>query len=146
MLQLGQTAGAFAQLIVSGPGTVFTNNDNVAIGFSGRGLLVVSNGAQGYGASALRLGVNAASSTNNEVIITGANSRWTGGSLSVGMAGNSNTVRVLEGGQLLTGSGYVGAQNASTNNAVIVSDSNSLWAVTADLELGGNSDTPRTAG
>lgn len=146
VLELGKNAGAYARLIVTDPGTVYTNSGNIAVGSAGRGLLVLSNGAVGYG-SALRLGVGGASSTNNEVVITDQNSRWNAGTVAVGYsASGSNTLSVLNGAQLISSEGDVGGALASTNNAVIVSGTNSLWSISGGLWLGGNADTAKDGG
>lgn len=147
LLQLGQNAGAYARLIVSGAGTVFTNVGNTAVGYGGRGFLMISNGAQAFAGGALRLAGNGASSTNNEVIVTGANSKWIGGVLTLGMtAGSSNVVSVLDGGEIQSSSGAVGAHSGSTNNTMIVSGANSAWTISGDLSLGGNQDSASDGG
>lgn len=144
-MEIGDVAGAFGRVAIHGAGTVFTNTGNVAVGESGRGELIVTNGAQGW-ANNLVLGA-AASSSNNAVLIRGTNSRWTAsGVVRLGNSGGSNSLVIADGGVLTSVSGLIGSGGASTNNRVVVTGPGSSWSVTTDAALGGNADSATDGG
>ncbi|MCC7517567.1 MAG: hypothetical protein IT578_00110 [Verrucomicrobiae bacterium] len=140
--QIGNAVGAYGRLIITDPGTIYTNAGSTSVGGgsggAGRGMLVVSNGGRGWGGN-LHVG-NGGASTNNDVIITGPNSRWNAsGTLNVGYVGaTNNLVQILDGGALVAiANANVGTLGSGLNNRVIVSGTNSLLSV-ADLYVGTN--------
>jgi T5SS/PEP-CTERM-associated repeat protein len=84
---------------VTGAGSVATFGGSVFLGIDGSGnSMVVSNGGKVVSYRGSYIGLNPTSS-NNSVLVTGANSLWTNsGGLIVGRDGTGNTLTVAEGG------------------------------------------------
>ncbi len=98
--------------------------------------LLVTNGANLFVSGDSYVGTQGGSS-NNVVVVSGANSTWTnnGSFLSVGQNGSFNTLLITNGGRVQINQGYVGAQ-VSANNRVIVSGTNSAWQNNSWLFVG----------
>jgi T5SS/PEP-CTERM-associated repeat protein len=76
-------------------------------------------------------------SSNNSVLVTGANSAWTNtGNLLVGNSGSSNSLVITTGGRLVSSNGYIGSNAVSSNNSVLVTGTNSAWTNTGNLYVG----------
>ncbi len=119
----------------------------VFVGNSGAGnRLVISNGAQikqtfstlayiGYNSSAI----------NNEVFVTGPNSLWTMGDLTVGLHGGGSRMVISDGALVTSQNGWIGPPNAPapspvSNNVVLVTGSNSRWSMSSGLIVGNSGD------
>ncbi|MBX9743137.1 MAG: hypothetical protein K2W99_06340 [Chthoniobacterales bacterium] len=129
---------------LSGSNSLWTNSGEVAIGYAGAknsltvngGTVVDYNGYVGY----------LATSSNNSVIINGANSLWiNSGNLYLGYQGPGNTITITNGGQVVDGNGYVGYGSNSYNNAVFVGP-NSIWSNSGNLYIGTTNNTTATTG
>jgi T5SS/PEP-CTERM-associated repeat protein len=83
---------------------------------------------------------NAASASNNWVIVAGSGSLWSNnGNLAVGFYGAGNQMTITNGGTVLAGGvGYIGRMLGSTNNSVLVAGSGSLWTNNSLLYVGHN--------
>ena len=84
------------------------------------------------------------SGSNNVATVTGAGSTWTTSSFGVGGNGSYNQAIISKGGNLLSSSGYIGANFAGSalgrGNSVVVTDTNSAWLMGGNLGIG-NSDS-----
>lgn len=129
---------------VAGDGALWNNTDRLYVGDSGAGnRLVISNGALVISrrAASQASGIigNAASSSNNLVIVTGSGSLWSNTSfLIVGHQGNG-TMIVADGGEVVSagsGASVIGNQAASTGSIVRVTGAGSTWNAMNDLEIG----------
>jgi T5SS/PEP-CTERM-associated repeat protein len=148
------------ELLVSGNGSLMKNALSLTLGNQGsQNLLIITNGGHLESGTAT-LGKQV-SSSGNAAVITGTNSSWniygygtiSGGAkrngdnaviaiaydqmgdflldLNVGLSGSSNSMIVSEGAKVTSGTGYIGKWSGSSNNAVVVTGSNSEWSVTA---------------
>ena len=117
--------------LVTGVGSLWTNND-LRVGNEGAGnSLVISNGGQvkTYYATHIGYGV---SSSNNTVLVTGSGSLLTNGNanigINIGRSGASNNLTISNGGRVENGSwGYIGFDTSSSNNTALVTGVGSLW-------------------
>ena len=139
---VGSWGSSSNSVLVTGPGSVWTNCE-VDVGYSGAGnSLVISDGGQvltgpscdyygdGY------MGYDS-SSTNNSVLVTGPGSVWSNRcDLVVGYSGAGNSLLISNGGQVVNGDGWVGYDSSSTNNIVLVTGPGSVWNNLTTLYVG----------
>lgn len=133
--------GANNLIVVTDPGTVWTNAGPLDVGFcaSGNGL-VVSNQAR-VQAGQVRTSVQGGAS--NSIVVTGVGSVLScGQGLTVGNAssGPANTLLVLEGARLEGGNDAVGFSGSATR--ALVAGAGSLWT-NRTLTLGGSGSSNR---
>jgi fibronectin-binding autotransporter adhesin len=83
---IGSAAGQTGEVIVSGPGSTWTNTNHIYVGDSGTGLLTIENGATVSNANGI-IGANAGGT--GIVTVSGAGSTWT----------SSDNLRVGNGGE-----------------------------------------------
>ena len=77
------------------------------------------------------------SAKTNQVIVTGASSRWgMGGNLVVGSFGSYSLLTVTNGGRVVNKVGNLSLNNGSGNNSVVVTGSGSLWTNNGNLNIG----------
>ena len=127
-------------LIVANTNTLLSNSVNLYVGNSGASnAMLITNGGVVTG----EYGVvgNYSTSSNNLVLVTGTNSVWTNaGDIAVGFDGSGNSLVISNGGAVLGGTngvgGIIGADIPSSNNAVLVTGSNSTWSNSLDLYVG----------
>jgi T5SS/PEP-CTERM-associated repeat protein len=122
--------------IVSGPGSVWSNQLDLHVGRLGAGnQLVISNGGAVYNGNYGILGFSDPSS-NNTATVTGTGSVWSNGNnLYIGYIGAGNTLIVSNGGAVFNNDGLIGSLNPSSNNSVRVVD-NATWRNNGALEVG----------
>jgi T5SS/PEP-CTERM-associated repeat protein len=123
-IYIGYATSATNNLLnVSGAGTVLTNSSYLYVGFNGSGnRLIISNGGQvnsGMG----RLG-RWPTSSNNSVLVTGTNSRWTlQNFLELGNydgEGDANSLVISNGGQVIaTNPDYLSGVYSSSNSFLV---------------------------
>lgn len=90
-------------------------------------LLLVTNGARVTGSSDTAVGMNLAAN-NNRLVVTGSGSVWScAGTLFAGENGSYNELDVLDGAVVTNAAGYLGKNNSSRSNLVLVSGTNSAW-------------------
>ena len=110
-------------VLVADPGSLWTNNSEIWVGWSGAGnAFVISNGAHvvsRYGS----VGIDY-SSSNNSVLVTGAGSIWSNSDrLVIGYGGGNNTLVIENGGAVeLTNILYIGYEPGSVSNVVELDD------------------------
>jgi T5SS/PEP-CTERM-associated repeat protein len=112
--------------LVTGSGSLWTNNSDLYVGSSGNGnSLVISNGGwvRNY-AGLIGQGTN---SSNNRAVVTGAGSVWTNtGALMVGNVGSGNTLTIGNGGLVVDAWGLIGEKDSGSNNTAFV-ESGGVW-------------------
>ena len=139
---IGATTNSFGNAVtVTGAGSFWTNSGALYVGNGGSGnMLTVSSGATvavGGGTNGTVVGFGAGSS-NNSVLVTGANSLWTNANeLFVGNLGSDNRLVISNGGAVVNFTGYIGFNaNSSINNSVLVTGAGSTWTSSNDLLVG----------
>ena len=129
-------------VLVTGPGSIWTNLTTVYIGYSGSGNSVtINNGGQMVTPAsngATRYVGYAASSSNNSILVSGAGSAWLdngNANVDIGNSGPANNMSIRNGGVVLSYSSIIGS--AGRSNWVLVADSGSSWTCASSLTLGG---------
>ena len=122
-------------VLVTGPGSTWTNN-TLTVGFNGHSnSLVISNGgevANGVGGIGWEL-----ASSNNSVLVTGPGSTWRNSDLLfIGLNGDGNSLVISNGGSVTNTIGYVGFSANSSNSSVLVTGSGSTWTNSGALIVG----------
>jgi T5SS/PEP-CTERM-associated repeat protein len=93
------------------------------------------NNANGY------LGYTSGSS-NNSAVIAGPRSAWNNANrLYVGNSGAANSLVISNGGYGQCSGGYVGYNAGSSNNTVLITDTNSLWQGNLSIGYNGSGNT-----
>ena len=135
-----ETNSSNNQLIVANTNTLLSNSVNLYVGnYGASNSMIITNGGVVAGEYGI-LG-NYSTSSNNSVLLTGAGSIWTNaGDIAVGFDGSGNSLVISNGGAVLGGTngvgGIIGADIPSSNNAVLVTGSNSTWSNSLDLYVG----------
>jgi T5SS/PEP-CTERM-associated repeat protein len=139
---LGYNSGSSGTATVTGPGSNWTNSDNLYVGHSGTGTLNIQNGGTvtntiGYIGGILPLGpFNLGVGT---VTVAGAGSIWTNSdSLRIGDAGNG-TLNFQSGGEVSNSTGYLGyylGYYLGSTAAATVTGAGSMWNISGDLSVG----------
>ena len=130
-------------ILITGPGSICSNNLDVSVGLSGTGnSIVISNGGRMSARVACYMGTNPGSSSNR-VVVTGSGSIWTTRQdRYVGISGSGNSLVISDGGQVFDNVSpghdgcYVGYNSGSANNSVLVTGPGSLWNVRTNLYMG----------
>ncbi len=121
--------------VVSGPNSVWNSRIMNVGEFGSFNTLLIANGgtvASLFGAIGSRL-----TSSNNAVTVSGPNSAWICGALTVGDQGPFNTLMITNGGVVNSATGDIGYDPGASNNAVAVSGPNSAWNISSGLTVGG---------
>lgn len=80
------------------------------------------------------IGNGISTSTNVSAVVTGTDSRWIlSGDMSVGWSASGTRLVITNGGRIDSNRGFIGRNNPSSNNTVIVTGNNSLWSIAGDL-------------
>ena len=135
-IHLGSVAGASADVLATGVGTVWSNGADLVVGQAGAGSrLTVTNGARVF--NSLGLVGNQGTAGSNSVLVTGNGSVWINGSaLVVGNGGIGNALTVSDAGRVVNGNGFIGHDTGASNNTVLVTDGGSVWTNALDLIVG----------
>jgi fibronectin-binding autotransporter adhesin len=115
------------QITVTGPGSLLTNIFDFDLGFgAGPCLLLVTNGGILADNNGIIGGQNSTGS-NNQALVTGANSVWTNASeIHIGDSGSHNLLVISNGAHVAALNGYVGNSSGSSENLLIVTGPGSL--------------------
>ena len=144
---IGNLPGGVGMVTVTGPGSDWSNVNDVVVGGLGTGTLIIQGGATAEDdttVSSTGISVGLAAGSTGTVIVTGPGSRWTNGpsgGLNIGSFG-TGTLMIANGGSviditpLLTNIG----NGAGSQGTVTVTDPGSLWSDTAGIRIG-NSGT-----
>ena len=156
---LGYATGSTGTATVAGPGSTWSNPGSLFVGYEGSGALTVSNGGQVTAgtlfASMSDLDgdgtVSAAGAVLDTDLVFDATHGLsqllpfgTGGTLELSFDGNSalgvgfrgaGTLRIADGVDVTSSSGYVGYRGGS-NGSATVSGASSTWTISGDLHVG----------
>lgn len=125
--RLGAVTGSTGNVVVvTGAGSLWSNQFNLYLGeagpgnrmeVNGGGMVVSSNTYVGYG------------SANNLGLVTGSGSLWSNRyNVVVGTFGSSNRLVISNGAQLVSNrEGVLGSASSSVNNSALVTGPGSLW-------------------
>ena len=118
--------GSGNALLVTGPGSVWSNRNNFSIGGEGGSSLIISNGGAVYD-----LNGEVAAPGPNKVLVTGAGSVWSNRN-SLSISGASQSVIISNGGAVFSDSGLVSGSNLST---LLVTGAGSVWRIGGSLNI-----------
>jgi len=115
------------QILVTGTNSLWSNSGNLFLGVSGsRNSLVITNGARVvdlYGTIG-----DGSSSSNNSIFLSGKGSTWSNGLASyIGGSGSGNSLVITNGALVVDQFGTIGDSSSSSNNAALVTGTNSSW-------------------
>jgi T5SS/PEP-CTERM-associated repeat protein len=136
---VGNSSGAISNtVLLSGSNSLWNCGGPLIVGNGGAGSrLTIDSGARVRNADG-QIG-RSSTSTNNVVVVTGANSLWSNtGSLIVGVSGGGNAVTIQNGGMVSNVVGHLGFNSSGGTNTVLVTDANSLWFTRDKLVIGNN--------
>ncbi|MCX6907359.1 MAG: hypothetical protein NTY01_04880, partial [Verrucomicrobia bacterium] len=154
-------------VLVSGPGSVWTNRNSFTVGYEGvSNQAVIANGAMvatyafcigNYGSSNTLSILNGGmasntlgfiglmeSASNNVARVSGNGSLWKNSSLLyVGYAGSSNRMEILNAGRVFSPDAYVGYATGSVGNSLTLSSAATFFATNLYIGMltGANSNT-----
>jgi T5SS/PEP-CTERM-associated repeat protein len=137
---IGQVGGTnFSQpgtgngvITVNGPGSTWTTDNNMHIGFLGTGSLTIENGGNISDANGFLAFFTGSTGT---ATVTGAGSTWTNSdSLTIGSLGQG-TLIIDNGGAVTNTDGHIGPSSVATGS-VSVRGTSSTWNMTGDLFIG----------
>jgi fibronectin-binding autotransporter adhesin len=134
---IGDNAGSSGTVTVSGTGSTFTT-DSIPfyVGYSGTGMLQITDGGGAVNEFGGGIGYNAGSS--GMAAVSGSGSTWTtSGPLYIGYSG-TGTLQITNGGAGVTsGEGeYILGYNAGSSGTVTVSGTGSTWTSSGELDVG----------
>ena len=129
--------GCGHSVLVDGSGSRWSDSGTLTLGDMGSSCsLVITNG----GRVASRSGYigRGSGSWYNRVLVAGSGSSWSNStSLYVGYAGTSNSLTIIDAGQVVSGGAYVGSNySSSRNNNALVSGPGSTWSSSGPLYVG----------
>jgi fibronectin-binding autotransporter adhesin len=138
LAEVGSGTGSNNLVVVTDPGSIWTNASDLVIGgLGGRNQLVVSNGGTVLNLNG-HVGVNS-SSSSNAVFVTGLGSVWSNaGDIFLGESGRGNRLVISGGGTVVNAFGFLGAESSGSNNLAVVTDTGSVWRSFQDLVVGSN--------
>jgi len=136
---LGQNSGSSNNFaVVTGSGSLWTNRNEMYVGYQGGGnQLVISNGGTAFAVATRFLGHAGGDVSNNTAIVTGPGSRWLGpGNLEVGGPAAFCRLLVTEGGLVANNFGFIGSGSTASNNLAMIAGAGSTWSNATDLYVG----------
>ena len=128
-------SGSNNTVLVSGGGSVLSNGSVLAGSNGSFNSLIISNGGAILSSSACVVGNNT-SSRSNTVLVIGAGSAWSNGSVAVGNNGPFNSLIITNGGKVFSGGGTLGVNSSGSNNRVVVAGIGSVWSNQSSLIVG----------
>lgn len=128
-------AGSNNLILIEGSGSIFTSSVGSSFQQSGfdNNKLIITNGGK-YFNDTYYLALNTAD-TNQQIIVNGSGSRFSGGTLHVGFAGYSNSLTIANAGAVDTATSIIGYSSNADFNLVTIKDSGSVWT-NANLYVG----------
>jgi T5SS/PEP-CTERM-associated repeat protein len=129
----GNVGSTSNTVVVTGGGSVWSNNGPIKIGYEGSGnSLVIAEGGRVFGSTCF---VGNYGSSNNTASVTGTGSVLVS-DLYVGYFAAGNNLIVTNGGQVSSLIGQVGGMG---NNGALVSGPGSAWSIGNGISVGGGS-------
>ena len=124
------TTSSSNRVLVVGTNSIWNCAGHFFLGYSGPGnSLVISNGGQVVNGIAY-VG-ELSTSSNNSALITGPNSVWNNSACLIGDSGSNNKMIINKGGHVVCNYAHLGFSDPSGGNMAWISDSNSVWDVSA---------------
>jgi len=144
---IGDLPGGVGTVMVTGPGSSWTNVDDVVVGGLGTGTLIIQDGGtaqDGTTASSTGGSVGKAVGSTGTVIVTGPGSSWINGpsgGFNIGSFG-TGTLTIANGGRVIDITPLVTniGNGAGSHGTVTVTGAGSLWSDIAGIRIG-NSGT-----
>ncbi|MFZ0615531.1 MAG: hypothetical protein WAN16_03665, partial [Chthoniobacterales bacterium] len=134
---IGYAGSSNNSVLVTGSNSLWTSSGNLYVGYGGSSnCLTISN--VGTVSSTITYIGNDESSSNNSLLVTGGGSFSSSSSIAVGYSGSGNSLTISNVGTVSSTITYIGANETSSNNRVVVTGSNSLWTNSSDLYVGFN--------
>jgi T5SS/PEP-CTERM-associated repeat protein len=131
--------GTFTTAVVTGSGSVWTNNVDFSFGQYSNQLLVVDGGVLADYDCNISV-ANSSPPKTNLITVAGAGSLWTNrGDLHIADAGLQ--LLITNGGTLGNGYGYLGDSSSSHDCFALVAGAGSSWSNRSDLYLGNTGGT-----
>ncbi|WP_334507686.1 autotransporter domain-containing protein [Bradyrhizobium sp. AZCC 1693] len=129
---VGYTLGSHGTVTVTGPGSNWSNSQDLYVGYFGTGTLTMEGGGT---VSSLYGYVGWVPGSEGTVTVTGAGSTWTNSqNLFVGGAG-TGTLTIADGATVSSVNGYVGSINIG-GGTVTVTGTGSTWTNSGNLFVG----------
>ena len=129
------TTSSSNRVLVTGTNSSWNCAGHFFMGNGGSGnSLVITNGGSVVSSGIAYLGELSVSS-NNTALVTGSNSVWSSGSLLLGDNGINNKLTINRGGRVVCNYSQLGYFGSSSGNSVWVSDTNSVWDVSATAAI-----------
>jgi T5SS/PEP-CTERM-associated repeat protein len=117
-------------VLVTGTNSIWNCGSDFFLGYSGSAnSLVISNGGQVV--NGLAYVGELSSSSNNSALVTGTNSVWNNSACLIGDSGSNSKLIINKGGRVVCNYAHLGFSAPSSGNTAWVSDSNSVWDVSA---------------
>ncbi len=139
---IGNNSGANSNsVVVSGSGSVWTNNGTLFVGNSGafnqltitNGGVVISSGGSGGTAANTAIGE---AGNSNSVLVSGSGSLWTNnGFVYIGRGGSFNSLTISNRGTVVNGESQI-TWSGGKSNVVTVTGSGSSWTNTGKITVG----------
>lgn len=130
---IGSAAGSTGRVIVDGAGSRLIDADDLSVGQSGEGILIIQNGGS---ASSNDARVGNGSGSRGEVTVDGPGSTWDlSGSLTVGLSGYGE-LTIQNGGTVNSAGATIGAIAGSDGSAVTVAGAGSRWNSSSSISVG----------
>lgn len=134
------SSSANNQVTVSGAGSIWSNQNDLAVGFAGSfNRLIVTNSGVVHSQNSFigALGT----SGNNTALVAGTGSTWNNaGDLQVGAGGSNNGLVISNQGVVNNNAGYIGHQDGGgsygNDNRALVTGAGSVWNNRATLSAG----------
>jgi T5SS/PEP-CTERM-associated repeat protein len=131
-------------VLITGANSSWQNSYSVFVGYDGGGgNLTISNGAMMSYITTVWTPTHysvlgdASTSSNNSALVTGNGSLWDcSGDMYVGLDGPVNRLVIGNGGRVISGNGYLGANPGSDSNSALVVGANSVWTNSSDVYVG----------
>ena len=119
------SAGLGTKALVTGPGSIWSNRNDLSINGEGSNSLVISNGAAVYDVNGAIGGV-----FGNSVLVTGIGSVWSN-SNSLVMGGHASSLTISGGGAVYSGSGNL----RGYPGFYLVTGAGSIWRIDGNLMM-----------
>ena len=136
---IGFNAGSVGnQAIISGPGTVWSNQNFLFVGQSGNGNRLTVSEAARVECRAGSIGIFV-SASNNQAVVDGPGSFWRMESgINIGTAGAGNRLLLTNGGRMRTfaAASNIGANASGASNEVVITGPGSSWTNGVTLTVG----------
>lgn len=125
-------SGATGEVTVDGAGSTWTTNDRLYVGCCGIGKISITDGGS---VSSGHTVIADHSSSTGAVTVSGEDSEWRNGCLTVGYKGNGS-LTITRGGSVSSGGYVLIADQTGSTGEVMVNGAGSTWATKTDLVVG----------